>query len=120
MGDGDFDYYDPKILRVAGDAIRKEADKWDDMSGDMRQVRDSAKELWLSPTAFMVADPWAGPAVSIDQFAAYEGVHKLLCSLFDGATVEFRQIGDALRKNATEYEKSDERSYINISKIYEA
>ncbi|MFF5288878.1 hypothetical protein [Paractinoplanes globisporus] len=120
MGDGDFDYYAPNILRAAGDAIRKEAHKWDDMSGDMGKVASSAKDLWLTPAAFMVADPWAGPAVSIDQFAAYEQVHKLLTSLFDGAVTEFGQIGDALRKNATEYERSDERSYIDISKIYEA
>jgi len=117
---GEFDYYDSKILQVAGDAIREEATKWDDMARDMRKVAETAKQLSLTPGAFMVADPWAGPAVSIDQFKIYDDVHKLLCSLFDGATTEFAQIGNALRAIAGEYEKSDERTYIDISKIYKA
>ncbi|AVT30032.1 hypothetical protein C6361_11595 [Plantactinospora sp. BC1] len=117
---GDFEYYDSNILRVAGDAIREEAAKWDKMSGDMANVAGATKQLWLTPVAFAVADPWAGPAVAIDDFAIYNDVHKLLCSLLDGAATEFGQLGDALRTMAGEYEKSDERSYINISKIYKA
>jgi uncharacterized protein YukE len=120
VGDGDYDYYSPQALRAAGNAIREEAKKWDGMSDDMAKVASSAKDLWLTPVAFMVADPWAGPAVAADQFVAYNEVQKMLCSLFDGAVTEFGQLGDALRKNATEYEKSDERSYINISDIYKA
>ncbi|AGZ42911.1 hypothetical protein [Actinoplanes friuliensis] len=117
---GEFDYYDGKILHVAGDAIRAEGDKWKDMSGDMAKVAETTKTLWLTPGAFMVADPWAGPAVSVDQFKIYDDVHQLLCSLFDGATAEFAQLDKALHKLAKEYEESDERTYINISDIYKA
>ena len=120
MVDGDLDYYAPNILRAAGAAIREEAGKWDRLSGDMRKIADSTKQLWLTPSAFAVADPWAGPAVSIDQFSIYTDVHKLLCSLFDGATTEFAQLGGALRRMAAEYEKSDARTYINLTNIYKA
>ena len=117
---GEFNYSDPKILRAAGDAIREEATKWDTMSTDMAKVASSTTQLSLTPLAFAVADPWAGPAVSIDQFSVYQDVHELLCSLFDGAATEFAQLGKALRVMATEYEKSDERAYIDIRGIYKA
>lgn len=117
---GEFDYYDGKILHAAGEAIRAEGDKWGDMSADMAKVAKTTKELWLTPAAFMVADPWAGPAVSIDQFKIYDDVHKMLCSLFDGAVAEFAQLDKVLHTLASEYEKSDERTYINISGIYKA
>jgi hypothetical protein len=118
MPDGDFDYYDPGILRVAGDAIRAEGAKWDGMARDMGTVASTMKELWLSPTAFMVADPWAGPAVSVDQFRIYDDVHTLLCDQVDGATTEFAELAEVMPKLAAEYEKSDERSYISLNKIY--
>jgi hypothetical protein len=111
---------DERALRAAGDAIRALAGKWDTMAGDMKKVSGTIDQLWLTPLAFAVADQWAGPPVSIDQFSIYNDVHKMLCSLLSGAAVEFGQIGNALRILATEYERADEGAYINLNKIYSA
>lgn len=109
-----------RTLRAAGDAIRALAGKWDTMSDDMEKAAGTIEQLSLTPFAFAVADQWAGPPVSIDQFSIYNDVHQMLCSLLDGGAVEFGQIGNALRTLAAEYERADEGAYINLNKIYSA
>lgn len=113
MGDGN-----EEAIRYAGDGIRQLGKMWEGMSHDMSKIAATTKELWLTPAAFMVADPWAGPQVSVDEFRIYEDVHQLLCKQFDEATTEFAELAAVMPKLADAYENTDARRAIDINKIY--
>jgi hypothetical protein len=115
---GDFNYNSPQVIRAATDAIRKESKKWYRLSDRMERIHQTTSSLTLELTAFMVVDPATDQIGAADLKRAYEQVHDKLTMLFRQATTEFELFGDALRRAADAYERSDANSAINLNEIW--
>lgn len=115
----DYDWLSPKAIEVATDGIRAEANKWYRLSDEMATIARTMKSLTLQPSAFAVID-LAGAVTTRDQHDAYATTQGWLSQLFDEATQRFTEMGDALRRCADEYDRTDGRSAASFDQIARA
>ena len=115
---GDYNYNSPQSIEAATDAIRKESEKWYRLSDRMERIHQTTRSLTLELTAFMVVDPATGQIAAADLKIAYDQMHDKLTTLFAQATTEFELFGNALRRAADAYERSDANAAINLKKIW--
>lgn len=102
-------------LNVITDALRDERVKWLGLADDMAAIRDSAQQLNLDATAFFIGD-----ANTLIHWKAYQDFQNFMVSVLGGASVEFEQIGEALRRIADEYDRADEIISLDLNSIYKA
>lgn len=114
----DYNYYSSHTIEVAVDAIRDEAKKWYALSERMAKVYQTTQSLELAPSAFTVIDPTIAGVAVADLKGAYDQMHARLLTLFKEATTQLDLFGDALRRAADAYERSDANSAINLKEIW--
>ena len=102
-------------LNVITDALRAEGSKWLNLSDSVAAVKGAAEHLTLDPSAFYIGD--ANVAV---HSAAYRDFHTFIVTVLAGATVEFEQMGEALRQVADAYDRADEMVSLDLNVIYRA
>jgi|HigsolmetaAR206D_1030411.scaffolds.fasta_scaffold09158_2 Protein of unknown function (DUF2580). len=115
---GDYNYYTKQSIEVATDAIREESKKWYRLSDRMERIYQTTRSLSLELAAFMVVDPVTGPIAAADLKRTYDGMHNKLTTLFQQATKELELFGDALKRAADAYERSDANSAVNLNEIW--
>ncbi|MFG1607892.1 hypothetical protein [Actinoplanes sp. NPDC049265] len=107
----------PQALEAGADGIRAEGSKWYGFSDQMAAVAGAMAEMTLAPTAFTVIDAsGVGAMTAGDQGAAYDRTQMWLTSLFTEASAKFEELGDALKKCATDYERTDG----NVARSFDA
>lgn len=105
----DYDWYSPSSVRAATDGIRAEGTKWYGFADKMEGVAKAMADMTLQPTAFAVIDVSTAMTMT-DQHGAYTKTQLWLTELFRDATNRFNELGDALKKCADDYDRSDGRS----------
>ncbi|MEO3745963.1 type VII secretion target [Plantactinospora sp. B5E13] len=113
MGD-----YTTGEIRIAADAIREEANKFYKLSERMGKVRETTAALPLPQSSFLIADPATGEVTAADLKDTYDRMHGKLTMLFQQATEQFELFGDALRRAADSYERTDAESAVNLKEIW--
>ncbi|MEV6600773.1 hypothetical protein AB0M36_28585 [Actinoplanes sp. NPDC051346] len=102
----EYPYYRADVIEVATDGIRAEARKWLGFSDEMEDLAKTMNGMTLPPSAFAVID-LAGIMTSIDQSNSYTTTQTWLTGLFRDASVKMEQFGEALKKCADEYDRTD-------------
>jgi len=115
----DYDWLSPKAIEVATNGIRAEAKKWYQLADEMAVIARTMESLTLQPSAFAVID-LVGAATTKDQHDAYAVTQDWLSQLFKEATQRFNEMGDALRRCADEYDRTDGRSAASFDQIARA
>jgi uncharacterized protein YukE len=99
---------------VVTSALRAEAAKWDGLADKMQPIADAAKTLTLGPLAF-----FAGSSPDfLAHSGAYDTFQSSVTKVLTEAVTEFRQLGVVLRKVASTYDETDEKSAQDLDKIY--
>ncbi|MEU7906941.1 type VII secretion target [Actinoplanes sp. NPDC049118] len=112
----DYPWHSQASIEVATDGIRAEAKKWYGFSDTMESITQAMAGMTLQPTAFAVIDASAAMTMA-DQHGAYSTTQTWLTELFRDASTKFNEMGDALKKNADEYDRTDGESADSFDKI---
>ncbi|MEU5908387.1 hypothetical protein ABZ780_28930 [Micromonospora sp. NPDC047467] len=102
-------------LNVITDALRAEGGKWLQLSDSAAVIKAAAEGLSLDASAFYIGDANVGV-----HSAAYRDFHAFMVGLLTGATTEFEQVGEALRRVADAYDRADEVVSLDLNTIYTA
>jgi hypothetical protein len=102
----EYPYFTDEAIEVATEAVRAEAKKWFGFSDRMSEISTAMAGLTLEPSAFAVIDI-SRMVTSSDQSGAYDATQQWLTSLFKDASGKMDRFGDALNKNADEYDRTD-------------
>ncbi|GAA0533390.1 hypothetical protein GCM10011581_18360 [Saccharopolyspora subtropica] len=103
--------------------IRDEAQKWQKKADDAEPILRAVQSAYLSPTAFFVGDLMTLVPGSINadlEAEQYEEFRAYIERLLREAIIEFDQIGQALRKIADEYERTDSANSIDVNQAFHA
>lgn len=109
----------PTTTEVVTDNVRKEADKWRDLSDDMAAVYANPvgnAGLELGATAFFIG-PTELIATALHS-EAYNGFYAEVQNLVKGATTEWLQLGEALDRMADEFDRTDQTAAADLEAIY--
>jgi len=104
---------------VVTDNVRKEADKWRDLSDEMAAVYANPvgnDGLELGVTAFFIG-PTELIATTLHS-EAYNGFYEELQDLVKGAMTEWEQLGRALDRIADEFDRTDQTAQTDLEAIY--
>jgi hypothetical protein len=112
----DYDWYSAASVEVATEGMRAEAKKWYGFSDTMETVAQNMAGMTLRSTAFAVIDVSSSMTMT-DQHGAYSTTQGWLTGLFRDATTRFNELGDALRKCADEYDRTDGRTVNSFDTI---
>jgi len=112
----DYPWLGQASIEAATEGIRAEAKKWYGFSDTMETVAQSMASMTLQPSAFAVIDVSTAMTMT-DQHGAYSTAQTWLTELFRDASTKFNEMGDALKKNADEYDRTDGVSADSFDKI---
>lgn len=112
----DYDWFSAEGVEAATDGMRAEATKWYGFSDTMEAVTQNMASMTLQPNAFAVIDVSSAMTMT-DQHGAYATTQTWLTGLFRDATARFNEMGDALRKCADNYDRTDGRSADSFDEI---
>ncbi len=104
-------------IRVIVSAIEAEARKWSELADRVDPIAASVRSLWLSSTAF-ASGVAVDAATGLLDGRSYEACHEQMSEIANGAGTEFRQIGAALQKIATEYDRVDHQVAVDLNRIW--
>ncbi|HEY8473786.1 MAG TPA: hypothetical protein VIL37_14285 [Natronosporangium sp.] len=91
---------------VVHEALRTQAQRWDDLSSEMAAVARNVAGLGLGESAFWIGLPY--PDLRAELYAmAYQQFQQYMLELFEGAAREFKELGVALKQAASGYAKVD-------------
>jgi hypothetical protein len=105
----EYPYFTEEAIEVATEGIRAEAKKWFEFSDQMGNVATAMGGMTLSPAAFAVIDI-TGIMTTGDQSGSYTATQQWLTNLFRDATGKMERFGEALKKCADEYDRTDGQS----------
>ncbi|NUR69395.1 MAG: hypothetical protein HOU81_01100 [Hamadaea sp.] len=108
-----------ETTRVITDDVRKEADKWRDLSDEMSAVYANPvgnDGLELGVFAFFI-----GPTELIStamHFEAYTQFYAEAKDLVKAAATEWLQLGEALDRMADEFDRTDQTAEVDLEAVY--
>jgi len=105
----EYPYFTEEAIEVATEGIRAEAKKWFDFSDQTGDIATAMGGMTLATTAFAVIDI-TGVMTSIDQSGSYTATQEWLTTLFRDAAGKMDRFGQALKKCADEYDRTDGQS----------
>lgn len=103
-------------VEVVTEAVEVEGKKWNDLSDHMTPIKRSVDLLELHESSFYI-----GMLTIVDaaiHAASHKSFQAFMSKALGGAATEFDQLGDALKKIAAEYDRTDEIGYINLNAIF--
>jgi hypothetical protein len=109
---------DPSTTQIITDNVREEADKWRDLSKDMKAVAQNpvAHGLDLASSAFFIG-PTELVATATHHTAYVDYLHHVQ-KLVGGAATEWEELRSALHRMADEFDTTDQTVTADLEKIY--
>lgn len=103
-------------VEVVTEAVEQEGKKWNGLSDKLAPIKSAVDDLQLSASAYYI-----GPTSLADagiNSSAYNSFQAYILQLLKGGVTEFDQLGDALKKIADHYDRTDQVNSVNLDGIF--
>lgn len=104
-----------KKIEVVTEAVENEGKKWNGLSDMLASVKAAVDDLDLDESAYFIG-PQSVPDAAINS-SSYNSFQAYISGLLKGGVTEFDQLGEALKKIAKHYDRTDQINSVNLEGI---
>ena len=105
-----------KRVRVVTEAVENEGKKWNGLSDMLASVKSAVDDLSLDESAFYIG-PQSLADAAINS-SSYNSFRAYISELLKGGVTEFDELGEALKKIAKHYDRTDQINAVDLKGIF--